>query len=89
MTDNLKKFIEDRRSKYEMNYPPEMKKGVRFSSNDSVVNRLRNMYFEDNKPDRLPKIEEVPRDYIIKNIDRCFDSLCHADWNFSRRDKWI
>jgi len=89
---SIRKYIQDKRVNYITPYPPEMKRGARFNSDNSVEKKLRMMYLEDayplNKLWQLPKIEQVPMDWIDKNINKCFDSLCEADWNFTNNDKW-
>jgi hypothetical protein len=89
----IDEYINNQRIAYVLPYPPEMKKGARFNSNSTVKNRLRMMFFEDNftggKVIRLPKIEQVPDEWVKKNINECFRSLCEADWHFTNREKWI
>lgn len=86
----IKKIIQEKRKDYNPSFPPEMKKGSRFYSDEKVINKLRNMYFEskDYQLNRLPRIDQVPEKYIIENINKCFDDLCFADWNYTNPDKW-
>lgn len=76
----LNTAIDEARSKYVMPDDPEMKMGMRFKSNNRILEYISGRQDQD--------LEKGIRKSIDEYLEEAFDKMCELDWHYSNKEKW-
>jgi hypothetical protein len=92
--DEVISLVERARENFTPSFKPESLMGWRYHDNDRVIRAIRMRFYEKNtfieegyKP--LPKIDQVPDEWIRENINGILNEMCYADYHFSNKEKWL